>query len=177
MLRWNVKWCFSGMQKEEIGLALSGYSSTHPAIGGSQPFSDSDTSRPNGAFVSLTTLAVLSNLWEKDNQLHCQAVNCHGNSFGKKQQSCEPYLFFICVRFSCTFSFFSLCCHKSFTHQSPFSPYFILSKIYSHHTKYIRKIGQCVTVDRINHFARQRSETTILYFFIKTADNMIMITW
>ncbi len=34
MLRWNVKWCFSDMQKGEIGLALSGYSSTHPAIGG-----------------------------------------------------------------------------------------------------------------------------------------------
>lgn len=31
VLRWNVKWCFSDMQKEEIGLALSGYSSTHSA--------------------------------------------------------------------------------------------------------------------------------------------------
>lgn len=55
MLRWNVKWCFSSMQKEEVGSAVSGYSSTPAATEGTTAIFWLKDNKAQHMFMSLVS--------------------------------------------------------------------------------------------------------------------------
>lgn len=117
MLRWNVKWCFSNMQKEEIGWAVSGCSSTHVATESlTAIFWDN---KAKWMFVSLTCL---------HRALQLVRGGCSKRLASRGLLKCKVWFYFftfqvVCVQFSL---FFILFVHVSARkHSTPNSPTFL----------------------------------------------------